>query len=110
MYVREGHWLVKRLDTLEASLRRAGRSTTQFDGTHAPRFADIDPTLISHTPWPISPHLLHTLDLAVSEAIAAGLTVRDGAERMVQVLSDFGIFLSPDDLVKLATRDACPCT
>ena len=101
---------MKRLDTLEASLRRAGRQSPAFDGAQNPFLVGIDHTLISHTPWPISPHLLQTLDLAVSEAIAAGLTVRDGAERMVQVLADFGIFLSSDDLVELATRDACPCT
>lgn len=110
MYVREGHCLVKRLDTLESSLRRAGRSTIPIDGTLEPHCADIDPSLISHTPWPISPHLLQTLELAVNEAIAAGLTVRDGAERMVQVLADFGIFLSSDDLVELATKDSCSCT
>jgi hypothetical protein len=105
----EGHCLVKRLSTIEHTVRRAGRTINPMDGAIVSAPPAFDPALIPHAGWPISPLLLQMLDMAVTEAIAAGLTVCDGVERMVQVLADFGIFLSSDELVELASAESGIC-
>jgi hypothetical protein len=54
--------------------------------------------MLPHVDWPVSPMVQRAVSAAVSEAIDAGLSLRDTFERVRSALEGCGIILSQDDI------------
>lgn len=92
---------MKRFATLAVAANQAGRQLDPLTGQELDAECAIDPRLLPRFDWPISPALQMAISGAISEAIAANVSLHDTCDRVVDVLEGHGIVLSCDDLRSL---------
>ena len=92
---------MKRFATVAYAANQAGRQLDPLTGQVLDDECAIDPRLLPRLDWPISPTLQVAISGAISDAIAANVSLHDACNRVVGVLEGHGIVLSCDDLRSL---------
>jgi hypothetical protein len=89
---------LKRFATAAIAATQVGRQLDPLTGQELAADYAIDPRLLPRFDWPISPALQVAISGAISEAIAANVSLPETCDRVVGVLERHGIVLSRDDL------------
>jgi hypothetical protein len=89
---------VKRFATVADAATQSCRQVDPLTGQVLGDDYAIDPRLLPRLDWPISPKLQVAISGAISEAIAANVSLVETCDRIVGVLDGYGITLSRDDL------------
>lgn len=83
---------------MQDAASQAGRGLDPLTGRLLEETPSIDPRLLPRLDWPVSPALQQALSNAVSDAIAANVSLHDACDRLIGVLAGHGVVVSRDEL------------